>query len=144
MKPSNGAAEKSEIRNQKSEIFQSFLFPLAHPTCHSDRGSEANERRNLWVLGESSSLPTPQFPPLWPFGPSVEMTHWWLLPALGGDTVEAVEWSGRKIRNPKSEIRNSYVWWAENSEFKIPNSEFLPLRVSSTRPNRGRDSQEEP
>ena len=24
----------------KSKIFQSFLFPLAHPTCHSDRGNE--------------------------------------------------------------------------------------------------------
>ena len=113
----------------KSEIFQSFLFPLANPTCHSDRWikatalpvipTEGAKRPSGGICGISAEasdlLTSPQISPLGPVGPSVEMTQWWLLPTLGSDTVEAVEWSGRKIRNPKSEM-------AMERKFLIPHS----------------------
>jgi hypothetical protein len=50
------------------------------------------------------------------------MTHWRLLPALGRDTFEAVEWSGRKIRNPKFTGR---VLDIPNSSFPIPVSPLV-------------------
>ena len=54
------------------------------------------------------------------------MTRWWLLPALGRDTVEAVAWSGRKIQNPKSEM-------AMERKFLIPHSPWVGGEKSEIR-----------